>query len=80
MHENIQYQYIFIVIATYVAWPDRFLAQGVIACSIRALILQAITPCAKKAIWPRETNVDLARCIDICSYKRSMLVVGTVHS
>jgi len=30
-----------------------FLAKGVIACSIKVLILQAITPFAKK--WPRET-------------------------
>ena len=34
-------------------------AQGVIACSIsaRALILQAITPCAEIVVWPRETSL-----------------------
>ena len=26
---------------------------------VRALILQAITPCAKKAVWPRETSMHM---------------------
>ena len=60
------------------AWPDLFLALGVIAFSISAsgwaLILQAITPSAKKEVWPRETRQDHSFGAVAYSRKRSRLL------
>ena len=43
-------------------WPMRTIPDPFLE---RALILQAITPCAKKAVWLRETRGLLSRLVPI---------------
>ena len=67
------------------AWPDLFSAQGVIAPApkVRALILQAITPCAEKRSGHARLLSSAGRPMDLSAMtsrnKTGGDSVGTMH-